>query len=297
MKRSLSFYLRLFRPQQWMKNLFIFMPLFFSANANNLHQLMLCVYALISFSFVASSIYCINDAVDVKDDRAHPEKSKRPIASGAISIRTAVALAILLFAGGISIPIFTSLNTNVIIVILLYVLMNMAYVFKLKQWAIIDVMCIASGFVLRVLVGGYATGVELSHWIVLMTFLLASFLACAKRRDDVLYHLKEGIIARKNIVNYNVDFLNAMMVVTATITIICYIMYTVDKEVIERFHNNHYIYATSIFVLAAVFRYLQIAMVKEKSGSPTKILLTDRFIQICVAGWITAFVFIIYFKQ
>ena len=287
--------MQLLRPQQWTKNLFIFMPLFFSANVTNFHQLMLCLYAFIGFSFVASAIYCINDAVDVKEDRMHPDKSQRPIASGIISISTAVALAIVLFAGGISIQFFTSLNIYAVAVTLLYLIMNMAYVFKLKQYAIIDVMCIASGFVLRVIVGGYATGIVLSHWIVLMTFLLAIFLASAKRRDDVLHYLKKGIIARKNIVNYNVDFLNAMMIITATITILCYIMYTVDKEVIERFHNKDYLYATSIFVLAAVFRYLQIAMVREKSGNPTKILLKDRFIQLCILGWIVAFVFIIYF--
>jgi 4-hydroxybenzoate polyprenyltransferase len=284
----------LLRPHQWLKNLFIFMPLFFSANLTNLNQLTLCLVAFFSFSFVASSIYCMNDAVDVNEDRKHPEKAKRPIASGKVSIQTAAGLAIILLITGISIQLFAGLNTRVTIITLLYLCMNFAYVFKLKQIAIVDVMCIASGFVFRVLIGGYATDIVLSHWIVLMTFLLASFLACAKRRDDVLFHLTKGIIARKNIVNYNVDFLNAMMSITATITIICYIMYTVDKEVIERFHNNHYIYATSVFVLAAVFRYLQIALVQEKSGSPTKILLKDKFIQLCIAGWIIAFVFIIY---
>ena len=287
--------IRLLRPQQWVKNLFIFTPLFFNANVTDLHQLILCFYAFIGFSLVASSIYCLNDVIDVTEDRLHPEKSKRPVASGEISIHTAVGLALALFGGGIAIQIFTGLTPLVVIVTLLYTLLNMAYVFRFKQIAIIDVMCIASGFVLRVVVGGYAADVVLSHWIVQMTFLLAIFLACAKRRDDVIHYLKEGIIARKNIVNYNVDFLNAMMMITATITILCYIMYTVDKEVIERFHNKDYLYGTAIFVLTAVFRYLQLAMVREKSGSPTKILLKDRFIQLCILGWIAAFVFIIYF--
>ena len=285
---------QLLRPQQWSKNLFIFMPLFFSANVNNIHQLTLCFYAFVSFSFVASAIYCINDVIDIEDDRKHPEKSQRPLASGQVAIKTAIRLSILLLVVGISFLLLTNTNINLIIVVLLYLIMNIAYVFKLKQIAIIDVMCISSGFVLRVVVGGLAADVVLSHWIVLMTFLLALFLAFAKRRDDVLHHLKKGIIARKNIVNYNTEFLNAMMGITATITIISYIMYTVDKEVIERFNNHQYIYVTSIFVLAAIFRYLQIAMVQEQSGSPTKILLKDKFIQICIVGWIIAFVFIIY---
>jgi 4-hydroxybenzoate polyprenyltransferase len=287
--------IRLIRPQQWAKNLFIFIPLFFNANVDNLQQLMLCSYAFMGFSLVASAIYCLNDLVDVKEDSIHPEKSKRPIASGDLSASIAIGLAILLFIGGVSILIITGLNIYVVIVTLLYVIMNIAYVFKLKQFAIIDVMCIASGFVFRVVIGGFAAGILLSHWIVLMTFLLATFLACAKRRDDVLYYVKEGVLARKNIISYNIEFLNILMMITATITIVCYIMYTVDKEVIEHFYGKHYIYATSIFVLAAIFRYLQIAIVKEKSGSPTKILLKDKFIQLCILGWITAFAFIIYF--
>ena len=285
----------LLRPHQWTKNLLIFMPLFFSANATNIPQLKLCFYAFISFSLVASAIYCINDIIDIEDDRKHPEKSKRPVASGHVTIPTAIVLSILLLIAGFFSLLISGANTNTVIVVLLYLIFNIAYVFKIKQIAIVDVMCIASGFVIRIVVGGFAAEAALSHWIVLMTFLLALFLAFAKRRDDVLHHMQKGIITRKNIVNYNTDFLNAMLGITATITIVCYIMYTVDKTVIERFDKNQYIYVTSIFVLAAIFRYLQIAMVKEKSGSPTQILWKDKFIQICIAGWITAFVFIIYF--
>jgi len=283
------------RPQQWTKNLFIFLPLFFNGNVNNFYQLSLCFYAFIGFSLVASGIYCINDVIDAKEDLKHLEKSKRPVASGKISMQMAIVLAMLLFTAGISTLFFSSLGMGAIIVTLLYLIMNLAYALCLKQLAIIDIMCIASGFVLRVVVGGYAANVELSHWIILMTFLLATFLASAKRRDDVLFHLREGVITRKNIINYNVEFLNVMMTITATITIICYLMYTVDKEVIERFHEKRYIYSTAIFVMAAIARYLQIALVEENSGNPTRILLKDRFIQLCLSGWIIAFVFIIYF--
>ena len=199
------------RPQQWAKNLFIFLPLFFNANVNNLFQLSLCFFAFVGFSFVASGIYCINDVVDVKDDQKHPEKSKRPVASGRISERTAIGFALLLFAAGFFVLFFAPLNRDVMIVTLLYLVITLAYIFYLKRLAIIDIMCIASGFVLRVIVGGFATHVELSHWILLMTFLLATFLASAKRRDDVLFHLREGVIARKNVINYNIEFLNAMI--------------------------------------------------------------------------------------
>ena len=287
--------IQLMRPQQWAKNLFIFLPLFFNANVNNFHQLALCLYAFIGFSFVASGIYCINDIIDVKEDQKHPKKSKRPVASGKISMRRAIGIAMCLFCAGISVLFFSSLSLSVIIVTTLYLIMNLAYAFYLKQLAIIDIMCIASGFVLRVIVGGYAANVELSHWIILMTFLLATFLASAKRRDDVLFHLRGGVVARKNVINYNIEFLNALMIINATITIICYLMYTVDKEVIERFGEKRYIYSTAIFVMAAIARYLQIALVEENSGNPTGILLKDRFIQLCITGWIIVFAFIIYF--
>lgn len=287
-------FIQLMRPEQWTKNLFIFLPLFFNANVTDFRSLALCIYCFTGFSLIASSIYCLNDVLDVKEDNMHPEKSKRPVASGRISIREAVVLAILLFCGGLSICVFSGLHTRVIFVIGLYYLMNIMYVLLLKHVAIIDVTCIAVGFVLRVIAGGYAAGIELSHWIVLMTFLLAFFLACAKRRDEVLCFLKEQKITRKNIARYNTVFLNAMMILTATITIICYIMYTVDKEVIERFNGNQYIYLTSLFVITGILRYLQIAMVEERSGNPTRIFLKDRFIQSCIAGWIISFIFIIY---
>jgi 4-hydroxybenzoate polyprenyltransferase len=285
---------QLIRPHQWTKNFFIFLPLFFNANIRNPDQLWLCCCAFAGFSMITGAIYCINDIIDRKEDRMHPEKKERPLAKGSISVPTAIGLATFLFAVGLCIPLFTGLGSGVILITLLYAAVNIAYAFKLKQWAIIDVMCIAMGFVLRVIIGGFAADVALSHWIVLMTFLLAFFLACAKRRDDVLYYQEEGVATRKNVIHYNVEFLNAMMLITATITIISYIMYTVDKDVVEQFHNKPFIYITSLFVMLAIFRYLQIIMVKKSSGNPSKIILKDRFIQLCIAGWIVMFIFIIY---
>jgi 4-hydroxybenzoate polyprenyltransferase len=286
--------IRLMRLHQWTKNSIIFLPLFFNAGIANACQLALCLYAFIGFSCIASSIYCINDVIDAGDDRTHPEKSKRPVASGKVSAAAALVLAILLFAGGLTLLVVTIPDLRIITVTLLYFAINLAYALKLKQTAIIDIICIAAGFVLRVVIGGFAAGVWLSHWIVLMTFLLALFLACAKRRDDVLHYQRRGIVARKNIIQYNsIAFLNAMMMITATITVMSYIMYTVDEQVMARFDNS-YIYVTSVFVMTAIFRYLQITMVEENSGSPTGILLTDRFIQVCIAGWLIAFTFIIY---
>ncbi len=183
-------------------------------------------------------------------------------------------------------------NTMVLAILLFYVLMNVAYTLWLKRYAIIDVMIISVGFVLRLMVGGAATGIELSHWIVLMTFLLALFLAFAKRRDDLLISQQTGVVVRKNVSSYNVGFLNSVMSIICAVTMMCYIMYTVSPEVIARF--GRYLYLTSIFVLAGILRYLQLTHVYEKSGSPTKILYRDRFIQAVIVAWVASFIIIVY---
>ena len=179
-------------------------------------------------------------------------------------------------------------------VVVSYILLNIAYCVRLKQIALVDVFVIATGFVLRVFAGGFATGIYLSHWIILMTFLLALFLAFAKRRDDVVIYEDTGVIARKNVNRYNLDFMNQAITIVASITMVCYILYTVSPEVIERF-DSPYVYITSIFVLAGIIRYLQLTIVDVKSGSPTKILMKDLFIQLCIVGWVCVFITIIYF--
>ena len=182
---------------------------------------------------------------------------------------------------------------QVIGIIAFYYLMNIAYCIKLKQIALVDVFVIAIGFVLRILVGGFATGIWISHWIVLMTFLLALFLAFAKRRDDVVIYSETGVKARKNINRYNLEFMNQAIAIVASITMVCYIMYTVSDAVITRM-KTPYLYATSIWVLAGIIRYLQLTIVDVKSGSPTKVLMKDRFVQACILGWILFFFIIIY---
>ena len=159
--------------------------------------------------------------------------------------------------------------------------------------AIVDIFIIAAGYILRIFAGGMATGVFLSHWMVLMTFLLALFLAFAKRRDDVLMFEATKTKTRNSIARYNISFMNQVISMIASITMVCYIMYTVSPEIISRFDSSS-LYVTSIFVLAGIIRYLQITMVDVKSGSPTKVLLEDRFIQASLVGWFITFVIIIY---
>lgn len=298
MMRLISAAVQLLRPQQWAKNMFIFLPLFFSGQLLHSELVLFCAISFFAFSFIASSIYVFNDICDIENDRKHPVKCKRPIASGKISkLQAYIIMAVCIIVSFLFISYFAGIKRYMLIgLILFYFLMNIAYSVKLKHLVIVDVMIIALGFVLRVIVGGISTGIELSEWIVLMTFLLALFLAFAKRRDDVVIFQSSGVIPRKNTNKYTLDFMNQIITSISTITIIAYIMYTMSPEVIGHF-NSKYVYTTSFFVLAGIIRYLQLTMVYLKSGSPTKILIKDRFIQLCIIGWIITFFIIIYWQK
>ena len=287
--------LRLTRPKQWIKNFFVFIPMFFGGELFDLHSVWLAVLTFFAFSLIASSIYCYNDIVDVDADRHHPVKCLRPIASGEVSIRMGYILMILAFCLGMGVLFLLppEVMSQVMAVIVFYYVLNLAYCSKLKQFAILDVCIVAFGFVLRILAGGFACELALSNWIVIMTFLLTLFMSFAKRRDDVLRMNETGEAPRKNTVRYNLTFINQAITITASVTLVCYIMYCVSPEVSERF-DTPYLYLTFVFVLLGLLRYIQIAVVDEKSGDPTKIILRDHFSQIIVVAWILSFLLMIY---
>lgn len=288
--------LKLIRPHQWLKNVFVMIPMFFGGSLLDPSDIRASVVTFFAFSFIASSVYCFNDIIDVEADRRHPVKCKRPIASGAISVRSAWALMALMFL--LSVGTVCLLDTyshviNVGLVILIYYILNILYCSKLKQYAIVDVCIIAFGFVLRVLAGGFATDIALSKWLVLMTFQLTLFLSFAKRRDDVLRMNETGEPPRKNTIRYNLTFINQAITITASVTLVCYIMYTVSPEVVNRFHSD-LLYLTSVFVLLGLLRYIQITVVDKRSGDPTKMMLRDRFTQCVVLLWALTFLVLIY---
>lgn len=286
--------LLLIRPQQWIKNGFVLIPMFFGGRLLNADDAIASVVTFFAFSFAASAVYCFNDIVDVDADRRHPVKCHRPIASGAVSVPTAYALmAVLALLSALLLFFLPQRAGETAGIVAFYFLLNMAYCIWLKRHAIIDVCTVAFGFVLRILAGGMACDVAVSNWLVLMTFLLALFLSFAKRRDDVLRMNETGEPPRRNTIRYNITFVNQAITVTGTVTLVCYIMYTVSPEVVSRFHAP-YLYLTSIFVLVGLLRYMQLTVVDEVSGDPTKILLRDRFTQAIVVAWIMAFLLIIY---
>lgn len=283
--------IKLLRLNQYVKNLIIFAPLFFGLKLFQLDLFLKTFFIFISFSFAASAVYILNDYFDREDDKLHPVKKDRLLASGKISKKEAFLMVLALLVASFLISIFVNINSFYFI--LGYIVLNVFYSLKLKHISIIDVFVLAIGFVIRLLVGSEIAVVNLSMWIILMTFLSAIFLALAKRRDDVLMYLSDGIKTRKAIGGYNLEFLNSSMTIMASVVIVSYIMYAISPEEMAKIHSDK-LYLTSIFVLLGILRYMQIVFVENKSGSPVKILTKDRFIQFSIISWIVAFGIFLY---
>ena len=282
----------LLRPQQWLKNFFVFTPLFFDRRIADWHYAWPCIVAFLVFCLTASGIYCLNDIRDAKADSRHPVKRWRPVASGQVSKGAAYVMMAVAWATAFALVAIFALYP-LASTLLIYIAMNIAYCLKLKQMALLDVLIIAMGFVMRIVAGSQASGIALSPWIVITTFLLALFLALAKRRDDVVIFQTSGIKVRKNVERYDLVFLNLAVAMVGSATIVCYMLYTISPDVVERLGCPH-LYATSIFVLAGILRYMQLAFASNKCGSPTKVLLHDCGLQLCVVGWIIVFAIILY---
>jgi decaprenyl-phosphate phosphoribosyltransferase len=287
-------HLILLRPKDWAKNLFLFIPLFFAGDLFNTEKLTALLLGFFAFSFVASCIYIINDYRDREDDRKHPTKCKRPLASGAVAPGTALAICAFLMVLGFGIAWMTS--RDFVIVLAAYFILNLGYSFGLKNIAILDIFILAIGFVLRIKSGSVISHTPLSEWIIVMVLLLAIFMAIGKRRDDLLLKLSSGTDMRTSVKAYNLEFLNTMLATVSAIIVVAYLMYTMSPEVQLRLHTYR-LYYTTVFVLAGIMRYLQIIYVKAAAGSPTKILYKDRFIQVTMLLWVASFVTILYFKD
>ena len=279
------------RPHQYTKNLFVFLPAFFAFQLDSLTVWINGVQAFIAFSLISSSVYTFNDLIDCEDDRKHPLKKNRPIAAGRIGRVSAYAFMFLLLISGLIVGI--SISLKIIGLLGIYYLLNLAYTLWLKHIPIIDISIISTGFVIRLLVGSLATNVKLSHWIIIITFLLALFLALGKRRHDLLIFLNTKNKTRKVIDGYNVKFLDITLAMSATIVIIAYILWAISPEVSDRL-NSENIYLTSIFVLLGLFRYLQLALVLENGGNPSETLLNDKFIQLILVIWLLSFIWLLY---
>jgi len=273
------------------KNLFLFIPSFFAGHLFRVEELITVSAGALAFSFVASGVYVINDYRDRHVDRLHPKKKFRPIASGEVGTGAAFTLIIVLVSSGLAGA--AALNLSFFYILLGYFALNLGYSMGLKNIGIVDLFIVALGFLLRVYSGGVLADLYVTHWLSLMILLLALFLIIAKRRDDLLLNAQNGTIVRKSTQSYNLEFITSCLTLLSAVVIVAYIMYTVSPEVTERFDSD-YLFVTTIFVIAGIMRYLQIVFVENRSGSPTRIFMRDKFILATIAGWILSFYLIIY---
>ncbi len=287
----LQSYLHLLRPHQYIKNGFIWLPLFFGHKIYDLVSVLQTLAAFVSFCLMASAVYVLNDLKDLEEDRRHPTKRQRPLAAGKINRAEATFLGFL--CAGLSVAAAVAfLDKRFCLILASYLLLNVAYSWALKRVAIVDVVCIAVGFVLRVFAGGIAAEVWPSHWLVLMTFLLALFLGLAKRRDDLLLE-NSGCRIRKCLDGYNMEFISLSMALMAAVIVVSYILYSVSPEVTSK-HHTESLYLTVFWVILGLLRYLQITFVRQQSGSPSVILLKDHFLQVVILLWLVSCYLILY---
>jgi len=286
-------YFHLIRINHWVKNLFVFVPIFFSGQLFKYNRYIDLILGFLAFSLIASAIYIFNDICDYATDKLHPKKKLRPIAAGKISLLMSKVMFVLtLCTGGI---LAYWLNLNFFILTMVYLGINISYSLGMKHISIVDIFFVASGFLLRIYAGGIISQTPVSHWLAIMVLLLSLFLALAKRRDDIVLSSTTGGQLRKSAQQYNLEFINSCLSIFAGVIIVAYILYTLSPEVAEHF-NAEWLFLTSFFVIAGIMRYLQITYVEENSGSPTSIFFKDKFIIITLLGWVISFYIIIYIK-
>ena len=279
------------RPKQWVKNLTVFAPLLFSHNLFTRVEQIHAFVAFALFCLMSSSIYLLNDINDREQDRLHPQKCYRPLASGQLSI--GIAFGVL---GGLALTavvIGTALSPLFVLVMVAYWLLNMLYSLWLKHQVILDVFTVAAGFVLRVVGGAVAIDVDISDWLLLCTSLLALFLGFSKRRHELLLLREEAGAHRRVLGEYDPHFLDMMIGVVTAATVMCYALYTVSEETVRKFHTRGLL-LTLPFVLYGIFRYLYLVYHKDLGGDPTQVLLHDRPLIVNLALWVLTTAVILY---
>lgn len=263
------------RPYQWVKNVFVFVPLIFSKNLFVLPLFWETLLTSVAFCLAASGIYVLNDITDRKFDRLHPLKCKRPIASGKVGVGEGWALSVLLLTVSFVLLALVSTRVSVGLAIAGYVAVNLLYSFRLKRIVLIDLFVIAIGFILRILAGGYAIDVKVSSWLIMTTLFLSIFLGVAKRRGEFV--LVSGVSdesTRKVLSDYDLSLIDQILSVSAASVIITYALYTVSERTVHAFHTEALIF-TTIFVTYGIFRYLYLIHRMGLGENPTKALLTD----------------------
>lgn len=279
------------RFEQWIKNLFVFAALIFSKNLLSLHRFLVVSLVFLVFCLLSSSVYLLNDLLDLEKDRYHPQKKNRPLAAGLLPVSTAIFSVIFLSALGLAIAFL--LGTSVGIIVSIYFILMIFYNFYLQNLIILDVLTIAFGFVLRVICGAVAINVEFSSWLLICTILLALFLALAKRRHELIILGEDAEKHRPILRKYTAQLLDEMIAVVTASSFMSYSLYTIWPETVKKFQTKNLIF-TIPFILYGIFRYLYLIHQKQLGGNPEKIILQDYPLLINILLWIVSVIIIIY---
>uniref|UniRef100_A0A7C4EWW6 Decaprenyl-phosphate phosphoribosyltransferase n=1 Tax=Desulfomonile tiedjei TaxID=2358 RepID=A0A7C4EWW6_9BACT len=286
-------YLKLLRPSQWIKNGFVLMPLIFSGDLFMPDAVMKAFGMFIAFCVAASATYIINDYMDIEQDRIHPKKKNRPLASGAIAPRNALVIAGLLIGGLFATVFWLNIPSIAIMALAAYLVLQLAYSIYLKHIVIIDVFALSTGFLFRVAGGAAVINVSVSSWLLLCTFSVAIFLALGKRRHEVVFLPEDAVNHRPVLESYSVLFLDQLLQVVTTSTLIFYCLYCV-RSTPDMGTSPEKLMLTIPFVTYGIFRYMYLIYHKEDGGSPTSMLLTDAPLLVCTILWLIAFIVILY---
>jgi 4-hydroxybenzoate polyprenyltransferase len=279
------------RPAQWVKNGFVFAALVFSRSLTDWRRVVFVTLAALLFCLISSASYLLNDVLDAPEDRRHPTKRTRPVASGQVSPRTALATAALL--GLVSLAAAWWLDPQFFLILGTYAGLNVIYSLFLKHIMLVDVFVVAAGFVLRVLGGGVIIHVELSAWLIVCTTLLALFLALTKRRQELVLLGDDASNHRAILANSSTYFLDQLIGIVTASTVMSYSLYTLSGDVQAKFPGKR-LELTIPFVLFGIFRYLYLVHQTQQGGNPTRLLLTDRVLLSVVLMWAAAVILIIY---
>ena len=287
-------FVRALRPHQWTKNLLVFAALLFSKHLFEPEPFLRALLAFVGFCGLAGAVYLWNDIADLERDRLHPKKRHRPLAAGELSIRTASLGAMALVVGALSLCFWLDIRLG--LCASSYLALNLAYSFGLKHMVILDVLSISLGFVLRALAGGYAVNVPVTEWLLVLTLLLALFLALAKRRHELTSLSENAAGHRAILAEYSPYLIDQMTSVVTASVVTAYAFYTLSPETVLKFGTAKLSWTLPL-VLYGIFRYLYLVHQKDRGDSPTDMLLTDRPLLTTVALWVALVIAIVYTAQ
>ena len=287
-------FVRLMRLKHWIKNLFVFIPVFYHGNIFEADTVLKQMPAFLLFGMTASAVYILNDLKDREDDKKHPEKRKRPIASGEIS-PTAAALfaAFLVILTGVS-AYFVSVKLA--LVLLIYFLMNILYSLQLKKFPIVDLAVISTGFILRLFAGSATAEIALSPWLLVTVFLLTFLLALNKRREEVHLNVTAKVLTRESVKGYTLQFIDSLTVVLVSAIIVVYMLYSISASGTRAGYLADYYYITSFWVVLGLAKYLQLIYANPEKTDPTNMIYRDKHLAIIVLIWFFSTLLILYWK-